>query len=52
MSKLSDELELELERVVKHKLEYNRLSESKMREFVYEEFANWLVTKFEDETHV
>ena len=53
MSQLSDELALALERVVQERVErdqygYNR-SESEVRKYVVQEFAAWLVTKFEEE---
>jgi hypothetical protein len=50
MSKLTDELELSLDRLVENKMMENYSSRDDNEQWVYEDFANWLVKKFQEET--
>lgn len=49
MTTLLDELEIRLEQTVRTRMSYNYLTRTKTVQYLYEDFANWLVTKFEDE---
>lgn len=50
MSKLIEELERKLERLVDRKMTHNYSSREENRQQVYEDFAYWLVKKFKEET--
>jgi hypothetical protein len=54
MSNLSDELELALEQVVEERIKYGhygRMHKSTVREYITQDFAEWLVKKFEEEKY-
>ena len=54
MSLLTDELEIALERLVEERIEYGhygRMHKSKVREYVTQDFAEWLVNKFVEEKY-
>jgi hypothetical protein len=49
MSKLFEELELKLDRLVDERMNENYASKELNREWVYEDFAIWLINKFKEE---
>lgn len=51
MVKFTEEVELALDRLVRKKMDYNYASREQNELWVYEDFANWLVNKFEEETN-
>jgi hypothetical protein len=50
MSQLSDELELQLEKIIEEHEEHYSSSES-ARQWITQDFAEWLVKKFEKEVY-
>ena len=50
MSKLTDELEFQLERVIEER-EHHYSDTKQAREWITQDFAEWLVKKFQEETN-
>lgn len=50
MPKISEEIEFQLDRLVEKRMQYNYNTKETNANWVYEDFAEWLVKKFKEET--